>query len=226
MRNKNFGSANGKGYYIALILCAAAIGISGYMYYTSSNPKEPAEEQEVIAAATQAVEEQKEVQAVATHPQEQETPPATQGTKPPVEVTPKKMQTVSPVEGQIISVYAMDNLTYNATTRDWRTHNGVDIAAEEGAVVRAAADGTVYTVYEDDVMGMTVVIRHVDGYVTTYASLAEDVAVAPGDPVKAGQKIGCAGTSAMMESAIGCHVHFGVTCNDKSVDPAEFLSQE
>lgn len=150
----------------------------------------------------------------------------TQGTKPPVEVTPKKMQTVSPVEGQIISVYAMDNLTYNATTRDWRTHNGVDIAAEEGAVVRAAADGTVYTVYEDDVMGMTVVIRHVDGYVTTYASLAEDVAVAPGDPVKAGQKIGCAGTSAMMESAIGCHVHFGVTCNDKSVDPAEFLSQE
>ena len=226
MRNKNFGGANGKGYYIALILCAVAIGISGYMYYTSSNPKEPAQEQELIAAATQADEDQADVQAVATNPQKQEVQPATQATKPPVEVTPKKLQTVSPVEGQVISVYAVDNLTYNATTRDWRTHNGVDIAAEEGAVVRAAAEGTVYTVYEDDAMGMTVVIRHVDGYVTTYASLAEDVAVAPGDSVKAGQKIGCADTSALLESAIGCHVHFGVTRDNVPVDPAKFLSQE
>ena len=72
MRNKNFGSANGKGYYIALILCAVAIGISGYMYYTSSKPKEPAQEQEVIAAATEPAEEQKDIQAVATQPQEEE----------------------------------------------------------------------------------------------------------------------------------------------------------
>ncbi len=226
MRNKNFGSANGKGYYIALILCAVAIGISGYMYYTSSKPQEPAQEQEVIAAATQPAENQEDIQAVATHPQKQEPAPSAQATQPTVEVTPKKMQTVSPVEGQILSVYAVDNLTYNATTRDWRTHNGVDIAAEEGAVVRAAADGTVYTVYEDETMGMTVVIRHADGYVTTYASLAQEVAVAPGDSVKAGQKIGCAGTSAMLESAIGCHVHFGVTRDDKSVDPDQFLAQE
>jgi murein DD-endopeptidase MepM/ murein hydrolase activator NlpD len=120
----------------------------------------------------------------------------------------------------------MDSLTYNATTRDWRTHNGVDIAAEEGAEVRSAADGTVYTVYEDDTMGMTVVIRHEDGYVTTYSSLGETVTVAPGDSVKAGQKIGCADTSALLESAIGCHVHFGVTRDNVPVDPAEFLSQE
>ena len=136
------------------------------------------------------------------------------------------MATVSPVEGEIISVYAVDSLTYNATTRDWRTHNGVDIAAQAGADVCAAADGTVYTVYEDDTMGMTVVIRHADGYVTTYASLGQEVAVAPGDSVKAGQKIGCADTSALMESAVGCHVHFGVTRDNVPVDPAEFLAQE
>jgi len=225
MRNKNFGGANGKGYYIALILCAVAIGISGYMYYTSSNTEEPAKQQEVIAA-TQPAEKQEDIPVVATQPQEQETAPSTKATEPKVEVKPKKMQTVSPVEGEIISVYAMDSLTYNATTRDWRTHNGVDIAAEEGSAVRAAADGTVYTVYADDSLGMTVVIRHADGYVTTYACLAEEVAVAPGDTVKAGQKIGCAGTSALLESAIGCHVHFSVSCNDKPVDPAQFLAQE
>jgi murein DD-endopeptidase MepM/ murein hydrolase activator NlpD len=44
--------------------------------------------------------------------------------------------------------------------------------------------------------------------------------------VKAGQKIGCADTTALLESAIGCHVHFGVTRDNVPVDPAEFLSQE
>ena len=225
MSNKKFGSANGKGYYIALILCAVAVGISGYLYYTSSNTEKPTQEQEVISQ-TQAPEIREDVPVVATQPPAQDADPEIQPTRPQMETVPKKMQTVSPVEGEIISVYAMDNLIYNATTRDWRTHNGVDIAAEEGTVVRAAAEGTVYTVYEDDTMGMTVVIRHEDGYVTTYSSLGQTVAVAPGDSVKAGQKIGCADTSALLESAIGCHVHFGVTRDNVPVDPAEFLAQE
>ena len=41
MRNKKTSfSFKGKGYYIALILCAVAIGISGYLYY--QNTHEPA----------------------------------------------------------------------------------------------------------------------------------------------------------------------------------------
>ena len=223
MSNKKFGSANGKGYYIALILCAVAVGISGYLYYTSSNTEKPIQEQEAIAT-TQTPEIREDVPVVATQPPKQETDPAVQPTKVPVEVVPKKMQTVSPVEGEIISVYAMDSLTYNATTRDWRTHSGVDIAAEEGTVVRAAADGTVYTVYEDDTMGMTVVIRHEGGYATTYASLAEEILVKPGDKVKLGQAIGCVGATALLETAVGEHVHFSVSCNDEPMDPVAFLN--
>ena len=35
---KNFlGKFAGKGYYIALVLCAVAIGISGYLYYRNAN---------------------------------------------------------------------------------------------------------------------------------------------------------------------------------------------
>ena len=37
---KNTGSFSGKGYYIALILCAAAIGISGYVYHQNENKAE------------------------------------------------------------------------------------------------------------------------------------------------------------------------------------------
>lgn len=103
-------------------------------------------------------------------------------------------------------------------------HNGVDLAAEPGTQVAAAADGAVATVYEDDAMGTTVVIRHQDGYTTRYASLAKNPLVKPGDAVTMGQPIGYASDTALVESTLGSHVHFGVTKNDTPVDPAEFLS--
>ena len=105
-------------------------------------------------------------------------------------------------------------------------HNGIDYAAEAGTPVVAAADGTVYTVYDDEAMGVTVVISHADGYVTKYSSLAEEVQVQPGDTVEMGQTLGCVGNSALLESAIGDHIHFSVTYNDRYVDPADFLTQE
>ena len=81
-----------------------------------------------------------------------------------------------------------------------------------------------YTVYEDEGLGTTVVVRHEGGYVTMYASLDKNVDVKAGDTVKLGQTLGYVGNSALLETAVGDHVHFCVTQNDKSVDPAEFLS--
>ena len=72
-------------------------------------------------------------------------------------------------------------------------------------------------------MGTTVVIRHADGYVTKYSSLAKEVSVAPGDAVTLGQAIGTVGNTALLESAVGDHVHFSVTCNDAPMDPMAFL---
>ena len=224
MSNKNSNGVNGKGYYIALALCAIAIGVSGYLYYSNAddNTVQPDQQDASVAATDENLEQ--DVPVVATQPQEDAKPTEnTEATKPSVPVTTKPIRTGAPLEGETVAVYAMDMLTYNQTTRDWRTHNGVDITAEEGTAVRAAAAGTVYNVYEDETMGMTVVIRHQDGYVTKYASLAEDVAVKPGDEVELGQKIGCVGDTALLESAIGCHVHFSVTRDDKPVNPAEFL---
>ena len=90
--------------------------------------------------------------------------------------------------------------------------------------MKAAAEGEVYTVYNDEAMGTTVVIRHQDGYTTHYASLAEEVLVKAGDKVSLGQTIGTVGSTALMESALGDHVCFRVTCNGETVDPAEFLN--
>ena len=144
----------------------------------------------------------------------------TKGTQLP----PKPSKTRSPVSGKTIAEYSMDTLSYNQTTRDWRVHDGMDIAAEAGSKVCAAADGTVYTVYEDECMGMTVVIQHDGGYTTKYASLAEEVSVKSGEKVTAGQVIGYVGSSALLESAIGDHVHFSVSCDGKTVNPKDFLA--
>ena len=100
----------------------------------------------------------------------------------------------------------------------------VDIAAEAGTSVVAAADGQVYTIYDDDVMGTTVVIRHNGGYTTCYASLSEELEVSVGDTVTMGQVIGTVGETAMVETALGPHVHFSVTYRDVPMDPAEFLA--
>ena len=134
------------------------------------------------------------------------------------------LKTDYPVTGDAIGAYAMDCLSYNETTRDWRVHNGVDFAAEQGAPVCAAADGTVYTTYEDDTLGYTVVIRHEGGYTTRYSSLSEDLCVAPGDTVNLGQTIGYASDTALVESVMGAHVHFSVSCQDQPMDPEEFFA--
>lgn len=213
MSNKK-NSFSAKGYYIALVLCAAAIGVSAYLYYRGGN-----EEANVPAAV---IHQEDPLSAAAAKPgavQESVMPTESAATEPE-----KPLKTAAPLEGTLVAEYAMECLSYNETTRDWRVHSGMDLAAEAGTEVKAAADGEVYTVFNDEKMGTTVVIRHQDGYTTHYASLAEEVAVKAGDQVQLGDVIGTVGSTALMESALGDHVCFRVTCNGEVMDPADFLN--
>ena len=217
MSKKKFTKSIGaKGYYIALILCAAAIGISGYLYYRNANDTSLQNDPAATVGGT--VNDGVEVAATQSGEIAQTTPT----TEPTTGKRPGKI--VKPVNGDLIADYAMDCLSYNQTTRDWRVHSGMDFAAEPGTMVMAAASGQVYTVYEDETMGMTVVISHEGGYMTQYSSLSEELKVSAGDTVTAGQAIGYVGNTALLESAIGDHLHFSVTCNNQYVDPEEFLS--
>ncbi len=223
MSKKKFsGSIGGKGYYIALVLCAVAIGITGFLYYRNADPKDVSLQDPTDGVNQVDQMQNDDVQVVATQPEGSEDPTTVPTVAP--ENVRKPEKTSKPLAGNTVAEYSMDALCYNQTTRDWRVHDGMDIAGEVGAQVCAAADGTVYTVYEDEAMGMTVVIRHDGGYTTTYASLAENVSVKAGDTVTAGQAIGTVGATALLESAVGEHVHFSVSCNGKLVDPKDFLS--
>ena len=213
MSNNNKRGKYGRGYYIALVLCAAAIGITSYVFNRKEEPEQ------AVDASVPIQETEAHVAVVATDPQKTfgESAEPVQATEAGI------LQTTSPVAGQEVFGYAMETLSYNQTTRDWRTHNGVDIAAESGTEVVAAADGEVYTTYEDDSLGFTGVIRHEGGYTTRYASLGEDIRVKAGDRVKMGQVIGTVASTALVETVLGPHVHFSVTYQDQPMDPADFL---
>ncbi len=222
MSNKKHagGSFGTKGYYIALILCAAAIGISGYLYYQNANQEEPqvqapSQNQQVDVISPSG----DDIAAVATQP----TLPSVGDPTTPQGSVQKPLKTGQPLTGETLAVYAMDSLCYNPTTRDWRVHDGIDIAAEAGTPVCAAAAGVVSATYEDDTIGTTVVLHHDGGYVTVYSSLDPELAVSVGDSVELGQTIGQVGNTALLESALGDHLHFSVSCNDAPMDPAQFL---
>lgn len=136
----------------------------------------------------------------------------------------KKSEAVRPVEGEVVTAYSMDKLLYNETMRDWRTHDGIDIAAEAGTAVVAAKAGTVESVAADPVMGMTVTVRHEDKWETVYSSLTDAPEVEAGDEVSAGQVIGFVGETAASESALGPHLHFAVLNDGAPSDPEAFLS--
>ena len=161
--NKHGRGFGGKGYYIALVLCAAAIGITSYVY-SSGREDDAVQTANTPLAITEAA-ELPTAGTAATAPAETAAP------------TAGRLATQAPVQGEVLSGYAMEVLSYNQTTRDWRVHNGVDFAAAAGTAVTAAADGEVYTVYEDDQMGMTVVIRHEGGKIVgSLTSCKEDEA--------------------------------------------------
>ena len=234
MSNKKFG-AGAKYAVCILALVAVAAGVTVYLTQRNNQAAQEAAIQEPLvenlAVGTQAVQPTQISESGASVPT---TVPAkaTEATQPSTGSTaataapsaPSGLKTALPVPGDTIGAYAMDCLSYNETTRDWRVHNGVDLAAEAGAPVGAAADGTVYTTYEDDTLGFTVVIRHDGGYTTRYSSLDENLCVSPGDVVTLGQTIGYAGDTALVESVMGAHVHFSVSYQDMDMDPAEFFA--
>ena len=210
---------NTKGVFLILGLCAAALWITGYVYFRSEQQVREASVQETYEDILVGTIGTEDVPVIATQPSTAAVPETE-----PVPTEKRTLKTMAPVEGSPIFGYSMEALSYNQTTRDWRVHNGIDLAAEDNAPVMAAADGEVYTVYEDDIMGHTVVIRHSDGYTSCYSSLSDKLEVKPGDKVVMGDTIGYAADSAIVESTLGSHVHFSVTHYDEPMDPEEFLA--
>lgn len=108
---------------------------------------------------------------------------------------------------------------FHPVLKIYRSHNGIDIAANSGANVIAAADGVVITSQYSSSYGNYIVINHGSGVTTLYAHMSSR-GVSVGANVKAGQSIGKVGSTGI---STGPHLHFEVSVNGTRQDPESYV---
>ena len=216
--------------WVVLGLCALAVAAGVFRAARGQTAEDPQtiDPPSIIVDRQEPGDDAEEVSVPVTIPKlpdRTEETPASAAQEEPAEpvaaVAPRIV--LPPLTGETVAAFSADALQYNDTLADWRTHEGVDIAAAEGAEVCAACAGTVESVTVNDLLGSTVVLDHGGGSRTVYASLAPEPPVKAGDSIRAGQVIGKVGNSSLSETALGPHLHFAVLQDEEPVDPLDFL---
>ena len=241
---------SGKGFYLVVLICVAAIALSGY-YLVQGVRGGPDSALDQPASGTAAIPAQpsaaptprptgrptaKPSDPPAAHSAPASAPPAVSAAPAPSakpapsaapapSLAPAPLVFTWPVKGTVIAGFSVEALAYDETMGDWRTHGGVDIAAALGTQVLAAANGTVSALYQDDLMGTVVEIDHGQGLVSRYANLASVPTVKVGDSVTTGAVIGSVGETAAAESGRPPHLHYALLKDQQAVDPAGYLPE-
>ncbi len=133
------------------------------------------------------------------------------------------MEPVAPAMGKIIREFSGDELIYNSSTEDFRTHNGIDIKGQEGDKVLAVMDGEVIRCEKDERFGIIVEIKHEDGLVSRYMGLQSETFIEVGRSVKKGDIVGGIGPAGAFEEEDGPHLHFEVQNGEDYVNPAQYF---
>lgn len=104
----------------------------------------------------------------------------------------------------------------------WALHDAADYACPDGAKISAMADGTVMRCAESGILGAYADIDH-GGVLVRYASLSTLCGLRAGDPVRAGQLIGLAGSTMPEECDLPPHLHLRIVAGDRAIDPETVL---
>jgi murein DD-endopeptidase MepM/ murein hydrolase activator NlpD len=140
------------------------------------------------------------------------TPLAPAATAPPAGPTPRFQW---PLRGKVITPYGSSG---------GQKSDGIDIAASNGAPVKAADGGKV--VYAGDgvpKLGNLLLVEHSAGYITAYGN-NEALLVKKGDEVKKGQTIARAGSSGGVDSP---RLHFEIRRGgSQTIDPVSMLPSQ
>ena len=145
-------------------------------------------------------------------------PSALQGASSPASSSAQPAAAPS-MPGRVLNAFSGEELVYNKTLGDWRTHNGVDYACTQGAAVAAPVAGKVVSAGAEGNWGTVVVLSAAAGRRWRLCGVA-DPAVKAGDTVTAGQKLGTVGTVGC-ECAEESHIHVEVKQGESYLDPAK-----
>ena len=133
-----------------------------------------------------------------------------------VEVTAQTVFSI-PLEGVITSQFGERTDPLNESTA-W--HTGLDIAANTGTPIVAAASGEVIFSGELGGYGFAVKLRHPDGLVTLYGHCSE-LYVSEGQQISAGDTIAAVGSTGR---STGPHLHFEIIDGEEYLNPSDYLS--
>ena len=220
-----------KGYYIILIVCIIATCVGGVVALQRTGDKD----QEILSYNT-----------ASPAPDRGQTPGKNANvTPPPTDVqvmnpvtpepsdnpidkdapspSPAPVKMTKPVEGDILQAYAADRLVYNKTLQEWRTHKGLDIAADAGTDVLCSYVGTVTDIKYDPRYGDTVIVDHGAGLQTVYCGVKAAEGIVVGHAVEAGTVLGKVSGDIFCEQEDGAHIHFEVLLNGTNCDPNEYF---
>ncbi len=99
-----------------------------------------------------------------------------------------------------------------------RHHEGIDISAQKGTPIFAAADGIVKLARYNGGYGNCVYVDHIYGFETRYGHMSK-ILVRNGQKVKRGDKIGLVGKTGL---AKGPHLHYEVRYKNEVLDPRQY----
>lgn len=122
-----------------------------------------------------------------------------------------------PIEGQLTSSFGY---RMHPIAGEKRFHYGMDIDAEEGAVIRSFADGKVTAVGESSELGKYVTVLHANDFTTLYAH-CQRITASSGQTVQLGDPIAEVGATGQ---ATGPHLHFELHQDTLYLNPVFYVS--
>ena len=230
----------GKGFYLALTLVVAGAAMASFLAINTMMNKlqtestsQPLDGEETTSwdTAQKPVDTKKEDVPVA--PASSSAAQSTAASQPPASSAPSEStvpveqpapQTppyVSPLSGKTLQAFSGDELVYNETLKDWRTHNGLDITGGENTGIHAPMNATVQKVSAEDPRWGGVVELS-DGSLTVRLCGLKEIRVKEGDAVEQGKTIAQL-AEVPCESALAGHLHVECEKDGKLVDPASYF---
>ena len=123
----------------------------------------------------------------------------------------------NPISGTLSSAFGFRD---HPVEQNEKFHYGLDIAAEEGEIIHAFADGKVMAVGESSDLGKYVELQHENGYSTLYAHCSK-VTASSGQTVKLGDPIAEVGQTG---EATGPHLHFALCQDTLYLNPIYYVT--
>lgn len=241
MHKKSFAKFwNGKGFYVALAVVIVGSAIASYLAI-STMMNSLGTPQSVPQSVTQ---EGNDVwnEPIAQVEQQQDTPvnsasssaasssasqPSASSAASQQSAEPATWQAAQstsfawPLKGELSAPFSGDELVFNATMQDWRTHNGIDLTADAGTEVAAPTGAEISAVKQDAQWGGTVELTA--GELVIRLCGLENITAKVGDSVKAGTVLGKLG-ALPAEGAETPHLHMEMLKDGKYVDPLVYFA--